>query len=255
MLSFVMGLLKGFLGARRCFGLRLARLAICVAASAFVPSLPALAAEAPAASSAADVSGYWHIEGRLAGNAIRLLCHFGRAGADFGGLCFGDGTPAAGNFDNGRAVWRWKVGSHVLTFDAMLDADGTLKGKVSTVAFAGIPVAGNFSAARPAPESEREPALGQTALKLIIGDLARGELPTESCTGEFADGLRKQMAALQAAYSQLGVVKSMSFIDTIHGSSKVTTEIYEVHFPQTKRICSIDITKAGKLSDLICAEE
>ena len=226
-----------------------------IAVGALMLSLPALAAGAPAPSSATDVSGYWHIEGRLAGNAVRLLCHFGRTGVDFSGLCFGDGTPATGNFDNGRAVWRWKVGSHLLTFDAMLDADGTLKGKVSTVAFAGIPVSGNFSAARPAPEGEREPPQGESALRLIIGDLARGELPTESCTGEFADGLRKQMAALQAAYSQLGLVKSMSFIDTIHGGSKVTTEIYEVHFSGAKRICSIDITKAGKLSDLICAGE
>jgi hypothetical protein len=218
-------------------------------------SLPAIAAEGPVASTTPDVAGYWHIEGRLAGNAVRLLCHFGRSGADFGGLCFGDGTPANGNFDNGRAVWRWKVGSHVLTFDAMLGADGTLKGKVSTIAFAGIPVSGSFSATRPAPQSEREPAQGQMALKVIIEGLARGQLPEESCTAEFADGLRKQMAALQAAYSQLGAVKSIGFIDSIHGSPKLTTEIYEVHFPGTKRICSIDITKTGKLSDLICAGE
>ena len=250
-----MGLFKGFLGARRRLELCWARLALSVAASACLLAAPALATDAPAASSSADVAGYWHIEGRLAGNAVRLLCHFDRAGTDFGGLCFGDGTPATGNFDNGRAVWRWKVGSHLLTFDAMMDADGTLKGKVSTVAFAGIPVSGNFSAARPLPEAEREPAQGQSALKEIIGDLARGELPAETCTSEFADGLRKQMSALQAAYAQLGTVRSMSFIDSIHGSPKVTTEIYEVHFPGTKRICSIDVTKAGKLSDLICAGE
>ena len=225
-----------------------------IAVSAFALS-PVRAAEVPAPGNATDVSGYWHIEGRLAGNAVRLLCHFGRNDADFTGLCFGDGTPATGNFDNGRAVWRWKVGSHMLTFDGILGADGALKGKVSTVAFAGIPVSGNFTAARPLPEGAREPAQGQAALKVIIGDLARGELPAESCTAEFADGLRKQMAALQAAYSQLGAVKSMSYIDNIHGSSKVTTEIYEVHFPQAKRLCSIDVTKAGKLSDLICAGE
>lgn len=231
-------------------GSRLAQLlalgACALSPFAFASSESAAAAEPP------GIAGYWHIDGRLAGNAIRLLCRFDQAQPDFAGLCFGDGTSAAGNFANGRAVWRWKVAGHVLTFDAMLDGD-VLKGKVSTVAFAGIPVAGSFGAVRPEAEKAREPPQGKSALKEILGGLARGQLPAESCTAAFADGLRKQMPALQAAYAKLGEVRSISYVDTLHGSPKLATEIYEVSFSSARRLCSIDITKAGKLSDLVCA--
>jgi len=249
------GRVREFLGVKRQLKIATTSLLASALVGAFIFVAPARSTEPAAANASPGIGGYWHIEGRLAGNAVRLLCHFNQAGADLSGLCFGDGTQATGNFDSGRAVWRWKVGSHVLTFDGSLGADGVLKGKVSTVAFAGIPVAGNFSAARPVAESESDPAEGKTALKLIIGGLARGEIPGETCTAEFADGLRKQLPTLQAAYALLGTVKSMSFVDRIHGSPRVTTEIYEVHFPSAKRICSIDVNKAGKLSDLICAGE
>src|SRR5262249_14502310 len=158
----------------------------------------------------------------------RLLCHFNRAETALAGVCFGDGTPATGNIDNGRAVWRWKVGTHLLTFDGLLGADGAIKGKVSTVAFAGIPVSGNFSADRPVAEAERTPPQGKAALKGILAGLARGETPVETCTAEFADGLRKQMSALQPVYQKLGEIRSMTFVDSLQVSSKLTTEIYEV---------------------------
>ncbi len=246
-------------GIMRRFNSRRARLLGLVAGAALAFALPAFAASAGASAPAAttsEIAGYWHIDGRLAGNAIRLVCHFDQSKPDFTGLCFGDGTRATGNFAKGRAVWRWKVAGHLLTFDGMLGEGSMLKGRISTVAFAGIPVVGHFHAVRPEAEEAREPPQGKAALKVILGDLARGELPTENCTTDFADGLRKQMPALQQAYEKLGAVTSVSYVDTLHGNQKVSTEIYDVNFSGAKRVCSIDITNAGgKLSDLICASE
>ena len=240
-----------------CFVSRVARILL-VAGSFLALAQPSFAA-APAdlshtTSPAADIGGYWHIDGRLAGNAIRLLCHFDQSKPDFTGNCFGDGAPANGNVANGRVVWRWKVSGHLLKFDAMIGDNGALEGRVSTVAFAGIPVSGSFGAVRPDAEEMRQPPQGKSALKEILGDLARGRLPVESCTADFADGLRKQMPALQAAYQKLGAVRSINYVDTLHGSPRLSTEIYEVNFSGTQHICSIDLTKTGKLSELICTE-
>ena len=234
---------------RRAFGVFASAAILCIAASSVL-----------GAPETADpnITGNWKIDGRLAGHGIHLICHFDQGNVSLSGLCFGDGTPTtAARITDGRAIWQWKTSGHTLTFDAGFQPDGTLKGVIRTAAFMGISVSGAFTAERP-PEASAtaEPPRGLSALREILGDLAQGRLTTSSCTEELAEGLRKQIGVLQSVYQPLGRINSLSFIDRVgEPKDSLATEIYEVHFAEADRLCSIDVTSQSKISQLVCRSE
>jgi hypothetical protein len=89
---------------------------------------------------AADIVGAWQIHGSVFFNAVDTICHFRREESGVTATCESDGvlgpfTPAT--ISGGQVVWSWDAGPAILTFEAKLTSDATMKGEIKVRGFTG----------------------------------------------------------------------------------------------------------------------
>jgi hypothetical protein len=92
------------------------------------------------AAGAADIAGAWQIHGSVFFNAVDTICHFKTDGAGVVGTCEVDGAPGAYTpvtLSDRGVTWSWNPGPAVLTFEATLTSDTTMKGAIKVRGFTG----------------------------------------------------------------------------------------------------------------------
>ncbi len=103
----------------------------------YLSSLTLLSALLLASPAMADVFGLWRVQGKLAGVAFVLDCHFLPQGAGFGGTCVGspDGDPKIvgkvftlnqGAVTGNQVTWSYPT--HYMFLDFQVIYKGTLDG-------------------------------------------------------------------------------------------------------------------------------
>ena len=89
---------------------------------------------------AADITGAWKVSGSVFFNSVDTTCHFKKDGNAILATCENDsgpGTYTPATVDGAKIVWSWDAGPAVLTFQATLTSDSSMKGTIEVRGFTG----------------------------------------------------------------------------------------------------------------------
>ncbi len=91
-------------------------------------------------ANAADITGAWKIHGSVFFNSVDTTCHFKKDGNAVLGTCENDSGPGEYTpvtISGANVDWSWNPGEALLTFQAALTSDTTMKGKILVRGFTG----------------------------------------------------------------------------------------------------------------------
>jgi hypothetical protein len=175
----------------------------------------------------------------------------------------GGGAAPEGEFDGTNLTLRWGFALAHQIFRGKLSDDATISGTVS-IAIVGVGLAEfPMTLRKLVPVGEDGEPKSVELLRLVLDDMARGDLPVDRYDEKLAAELRKTLSSGKAAESPQGakfLMKMHVYAPKEKGQppevepAESYQDLYRVSFPSGDKYCRILVDERGKVTDFACRE-